>query len=180
MKINKRLWFSQALLVGCVFFIFFIIQTYEPVKAYTKAPDFQLPIVKSSGLTKNHYHLKSQKTPYLILNFWASWCEICASEKPILIQLSKEMESHSKVKFVGIASEKELSVLLESKKLGPLNYTNLFDQDGVVAKKYQVQVLPQTYLIGPMKQILWKHSGAMTNKEVEYLKNRVFGKGESL
>ena len=49
--------------------------------------------------------LKNEKTPIVILNFWASWCIPCLKEFPSLVQFQTKFQG--KVKVIGVNGDEE-------------------------------------------------------------------------
>lgn len=88
----------------------------------------------------------------VVLNFWATWCDHCAIELPILAKLRADNEED--VVFIGIsldATDSAFSdVLLYTKDL-KLGYQQIVDPQGVLYYNYvrsTIVSLPQTLIIG--------------------------------
>ncbi len=67
------------------------------------APDFTIPLWNGTSPAKT-IHLAALRGSAVVVNFWASWCDPCHGEAPILAQVAKTYAGR-RVVFVGIALE---------------------------------------------------------------------------
>jgi cytochrome c biogenesis protein CcmG/thiol:disulfide interchange protein DsbE len=111
------------------------------------APNFSMAMLRpESG--KSALSLSNFKGKPVVLNFWASWCDPCKEEAPLLENTWKQMQEQGKdVVFLGIAyqdsSNNSLSFLQQNK----ITYPTLVDADGSVSTKYGLTSLPETIFI---------------------------------
>jgi thiol-disulfide isomerase/thioredoxin len=93
--------------------------------------------------TKNTtIEIKNDKTPIIVLNFWASWCLPCLKEFPSLVSLQKKYPQALKV--IGINGDEE-NALEQIKKIESkynLNFESMADSDSTVANKFLVNSYP--------------------------------------
>jgi cytochrome c biogenesis protein CcmG, thiol:disulfide interchange protein DsbE len=66
------------------------------------APDFTITLW--NGVPGQQIHLAALRGKVVVVNFWASWCDPCHSEAPVLSQVAKSYAARGVV-FVGIALE---------------------------------------------------------------------------
>jgi len=100
----------------------------------------------STPLTFNKADYKGQ---WLIVNYWATWCQPCITELPALNAFSKKY-AKDKISVIGInfdgKSTQELTEFLEPLEL---NFP-LFSQFPLADYQLSLpQVLPTTYIIAP-------------------------------
>ncbi|MEZ4742407.1 MAG: TlpA disulfide reductase family protein [Bdellovibrionota bacterium] len=135
-----------------------------------KAPSFSAPLIKDEhGLPVKKiadagaFHFDSSKLDsFYLLNFWASWCQVCASEKAYLEQLYIDLDRH--IKIVGVVTYDEYDALLRSGKMNRIPYKLIFDKAGNLAAKFSVGSLPNSVLISPDGSILKVVFGALNPK----------------
>ena len=70
------------------------------------APDFTVNTYDGKQV-----HLSQFRGKVVLLNFWASWCGVCKSEKPALIEMAKELASKDYV-VVTLASDADWAKVL--------------------------------------------------------------------
>ena len=111
------------------------------------APNFSLAMLRPpSG--KCELSLSNFKGKPVVLNFWASWCEPCKEEAPLLESTWKQMQAQGKdVVFLGIDFRESNNDAISFLHLYSITYPTALDADGSVASKYGVTSLPQTIFI---------------------------------
>ncbi len=102
------------------------------VKIGEQAPDFQLKDVSTGKV----YTLSDYKGKQVVLlEFWATWCDICKREMPNLVKLYSEWHPRG-VELLSIVlpsgNVDEIRKIIREKKL---NYPALLDADLAVATK---------------------------------------------
>jgi cytochrome c biogenesis protein CcmG/thiol:disulfide interchange protein DsbE len=111
------------------------------------APNFSLAMLRSPG-GKTELSLLNFKGMPVVLNFWASWCEPCKEELPLLESTWKRLQAQGKnVVFLGIDFQESNSEATSFLQLYGITYPAVLDADGSVAMKYNVTSLPQTVFI---------------------------------
>lgn len=122
------------------------------------APDFTLKDL--DGKAWKLSDLKGKKV--VMIDFWASWCNICKREMPVLERVYKEYKPKG-VEFLGIALDdvektKQLRKILEEKGV---TYPVLIDQDQKVATEtYQLSgPIPYKVIVDLSGIIVYDHVG---------------------
>jgi cytochrome c biogenesis protein CcmG/thiol:disulfide interchange protein DsbE len=108
------------------------------------APDAarQLPELDGRGEAS----LASFRGKVLVLNFWASWCEPCQVEAPLLERAQGQLESHDGT-VLGVTY---LDASPDSQSFARryhLTYPNLRDDSGDFAHSYGTDQLPESFVI---------------------------------
>ena len=155
--------------------------TYMRLKIGDRAPDFKLKdVVTGRTVTLHEFHGKK----VVILEFWATWCDICKREMPSLVKL------HRAWKPKGFEL---LSIVLPAGKIDDikrvvrekrLTYPVLVDSDLSVAKLYGLAgPIPLKVVIDHRGVIRYTHVGDFPPGEdelpfvLEYLVKEM-GKGK--
>jgi cytochrome c biogenesis protein CcmG/thiol:disulfide interchange protein DsbE len=113
------------------------------------APDFTLPLFGEAG----ELTLSSLRGSVVVLNFWASWCEPCRTEAPLLQRTSERYRDRGVV-FVGVDSD-DLSDEAEAfvSEFG-ITYPNVHDGKGGTKDQFGVPFLPETMFIDSLGRVV--------------------------
>ncbi len=108
------------------------------------APDFTLALLsKQAGKA---LHLADLKGKLVVINFWASWCDPCKQEAPLL-QAQWQRAKAQGVVFIGIDFQDGQSAALSFVQQNDLTYTNVVDPNGSTGINYGVTGVPETFFI---------------------------------
>lgn len=101
-----------------------------------------LPVLGGSG----HASLASFRGDVVVLNFWASWCEPCQTEAPLLERAQSSLERHAGtvlgVTYLDASPDAQRFV----HRFG-LTYPSLRDTEGTFAHGYGTDQLPESFVI---------------------------------
>jgi len=139
--------------------------TYDPNKSPSRLIGKKIPAVNLPSLANTEIILNSAKfkSP-AIINIWASWCAACRAEHEFLKQLAT-----NGVTIYGVDYQDDLeNARAYLKQAGNPFATIMFDGAMASAIPFDVQSLPQTYLVDENGIIRARHIGALTP---EILKN---------
>lgn len=107
------------------------------------APDFELP--KANG---ENVRISGLRGKPLMMNVWASWCGPCRAEMPAMQRVYEAYQSEG-LEILAVNSTSQdtrQDALAFAESLG-LRFPILFDDEGQVARLYQVTALPTTFFI---------------------------------
>ncbi len=111
------------------------------------APNFSLAMLRLQ-IGKSALALSNFKGKAVVLNFWASWCDPCKEEVPLLESAWRRLQAQRKdVIFLGIDFRESNNDAISFLQLYSITYPTVLDADGSVASKYGVTSLPQTIFI---------------------------------
>lgn len=119
------------------------------------AADFTLKAIDGADITLSSYRGKA-----VVLAFWATWCEYCREELPLIAALYEEVHDGGiEVLAVNVGDEPErvLAYVAELELPCPV----LMDRRGEVATRYRVRGLPTTVFIDPEGNVQRVHLGTM-------------------
>jgi len=131
-----------------------------------QAPNFSLVMLHSySG--KSTLSLSDLKGKPIVLNFWASWCQPCKEELPLLENAWKQMQAQQKdIVFLGIDFQESSSDATSFLQLHGITYLAGLDANGSIANKYGVTSLPQTIFIDRNGTVKSREPQELTNQEL--------------
>jgi cytochrome c biogenesis protein CcmG, thiol:disulfide interchange protein DsbE len=126
------------------------------------APNFSLAILRSDT-SKSVLSLSNYKGKPVVLNFWASWCDPCKQEAPLLESTWKKMQAQGKdVVFLGIDYQDSNNNSLSFLQSNNITYQTVVDADGSVSTKYGVASLPDTIFINRNGTVMSKVARQLT------------------
>jgi cytochrome c biogenesis protein CcmG/thiol:disulfide interchange protein DsbE len=105
------------------------------------APDHALPRLDGGGSQS----LADYRGRVVVLNFWASWCEPCRAEAPILERTQRALGSRGTV--LGVTYKDFADDSRKFVSHYGLTYPNLRDDRLQLADKYGTRALPETFVI---------------------------------
>ena len=122
------------------------------------APAFSLPLLgDQSG---QQVALSKYRGRPLIINFFASWCEPCKTETPLLAKFYRTQQS--KVALVGLDENDTLGNATSFTHADGVSYPVGFDPHFTVATAYGVNALPQTFFLNARHEIVDRVFGKVT------------------
>lgn len=117
-------------------------ELYPAGKEGTKVPDFK---VKDKTGKKVSLSALRQGKKYVLIDFWASWCNPCRKEIPNLKKLYAQYSGKG-FEIVSISIDQKKADWEKALKEEGLTWPNFLDETGVAAL-YQVKFVPTMYLI---------------------------------
>lgn len=119
-----------------------------------QAPPLSMETIEGSGVPALTTEAISGKLT--LVNVWASWCVPCRQEHPFLLELSKD----PRIQIVGLNyKDKNENALKFLNELGN-PYTAIgVDPNGAASIDWGVYGVPETFLVSPSGEILYKHIG---------------------
>jgi cytochrome c biogenesis protein CcmG, thiol:disulfide interchange protein DsbE len=125
----------------------------KPVAAST----FSLPALGHSG---QQVALSGYRGQPLIVNFFASWCEPCQKETPLLAKFYRSEKG--KVALVGLDENDVVGNATTFTRAQRVSYPVGWDPAGTAATSYGVNALPQTLFLNARHQVVDRVFGAVT------------------
>jgi cytochrome c biogenesis protein CcmG, thiol:disulfide interchange protein DsbE len=130
--------------------------------ASPKAPAFSLAALGQSGqrVTLDQYAGKP-----LIVNFFASWCQPCKEETPLLAKFYAS--EHGSVALVGLDENDGQANAVAFTKAQGVAYPVGFDPSVTAGSAYGVAALPQTFFLDAQHRIVDRVFGAVTQASLD-------------
>jgi cytochrome c biogenesis protein CcmG, thiol:disulfide interchange protein DsbE len=133
----------------------------SPAAADPVAPGFTLTALADPG---QHITLSQYRGKPLIVNFWASWCEPCQQETPLLARWYKQQHGH--VNLVGLDENDTTASALKFARAKGVSYPVGVDPALAAASSYGVVALPQTFFLNAQHRIVDRVYGAVTQADL--------------
>jgi len=114
----------------------------------------------------NTVQLSALKGKWVVVNYWASWCDVCLSETQELNQFYEHYR-HKNIALYGVNSDHlPLPTLKQILYRMNLLIPDLVEDPGSAWGLDDVSVLPTTFIIGPEGTVLKKIEGPNTEKSL--------------
>ena len=126
------------------------------------APNFTLPRLNGGG----NLSLASLRGKVVVLNFWASWCDPCKGEAPVLAELSDRYRSRG-VTILGVDEQDLTGDGRAFVARYHLHYPVVRDSSGGVESKWGLTALPETFILDRQGHVLDHFPFAVQGPEVE-------------
>lgn len=115
------------------------------------------PLFTLDSLDGQRYDLEALRGCWVLINFWATYCAPCVEEMPALQAIS-EVYSEQMV-LLGINQrEQEVIVAAFAADIG-ISFPILINPPDALLSAYGVVSLPQTILVDPNGEIVWRQYG---------------------
>jgi cytochrome c biogenesis protein CcmG, thiol:disulfide interchange protein DsbE len=128
---------------------------------YPAAAGFTLPALGQAG---QQVSLGQYQGKPVIVNFWASWCEPCQKETPLLASWYKQQRGH--VVLLGLDENDTTANALKFAQAKGVSYPIGFDPRVTAALAYNVDGLPQTFFLNAQHRIVDHVLGAVTSAQL--------------
>lgn len=130
------------------------------------APDFTLAVLSAHAGTASKMHLAALKGKPIVLNFWASWCDPCKREAPLLEATWKSVQRQGII-FLGIDFQDARSDALKFLQTYGITYPSVVDDTGSTAINYGVSGVPETFFLDRRGVIVSKVTGELSDQALQ-------------
>ncbi len=122
------------------------------------APTAALPLLEGSG-TADVSDFRGQ---WVLLNFWASWCEPCQVESPTIEKWAND--HRGAVKVLGVNTEDLTGDATDFVHEYGLTWEMVRDGEGKFKDQYGIYALPESFLIDPQGKLALIQRGTVNRK----------------
>ncbi len=130
---------------------------------------FLLLLIISASVANAEVSLEEYKGKVVYVDFWASWCAPCLASFPWLNHIHEKYKSKN-FAVVGVNLDKKREKADDFLVEKPARFPLIFDPEGVLPKKYQVEGMPYSVIIDEAGKVVHRHSGFESAKTAEYEK----------
>ena len=164
-----------AVLVALVVLLAYGLASNEPDRSLDNAaargerepaPSFDLPKLSGAGRSS----LADYRGQVVVLNFWASWCEPCRAESPLLERWHRRISKHGRGTVLGVDGQDVSSDARDFVREYELTYPMLHDGPGNLREPFGVLGYPETFVIDPRGRVAALQRGPVDD---EFLRRNV-------
>lgn len=131
-----------------------------PTRLNRPAPDFTVKLFDGSTFT-----LSQNRGKPIVVNFWASWCDACREEAPVLESAWQKFKDKGVV-FIGVDIQDKREDALKFIDEFNVTYPNGPDESDAYFN-YGGTGVPETYLINKKGEIVLKYIGALNQNQID-------------
>jgi cytochrome c biogenesis protein CcmG, thiol:disulfide interchange protein DsbE len=129
------------------------------------APELELPRLSGAGVRS----LEDYRGRVVVLNFWASWCEPCREESPLLQRWHERLEDQGAT-VLGVDALDEIGRARSFVDEYGLTYPMLRDGEGSTRESFGILGFPETFVIDREGRIAAIARGPV---DAEFMRERV-------
>jgi cytochrome c biogenesis protein CcmG/thiol:disulfide interchange protein DsbE len=130
------------------------------------APGFSAPVLVAAdgvGPVGTQVSLDDLRGKTVVLNFWASWCQPCEREAPILNEVAQRYRGSGDAVVLGLDVQDLSEKARAFAKAHEVAYPSLRETGDSAYRDYQLTGLPETFVIDPQGRIALKVVGEVTD-----------------
>jgi cytochrome c biogenesis protein CcmG, thiol:disulfide interchange protein DsbE len=132
------------------------------------APDFTLAVLSATpgAGSPTFIHLAKTFGKPIVLNFWASWCDPCKHEAPLL-EATWHVISRQGIVLIGIDFQDTQMDGQQFLQTYGITYPNVMDNTGSAANSYNVLGLPETFFLNRKGILVSRVTGELTEQTLQ-------------
>ncbi len=123
------------------------------------APDFAINTLSGSKIQLSQFRGKP-----VLVNFWATWCEPCKVEMPLIEQYYEKNSKNLVV--LAIDSDESAADVTSFIQGFKISFTILVDSNGSIADLYRVDGFPTSFFIDPDGKIQAERIGSLSEDTI--------------
>ncbi|OIR01191.1 thiol-disulfide oxidoreductase ResA [mine drainage metagenome] len=117
-----------------------------------------------------HYRLSEQKGKWVLVNFWAPWCEPCLQEMPSLDALQK---LHKDLLVIGVAVlYRKNQEVMDAVRSTSVSYPIVLGNEDIASDFGEMKGMPTSFLYSPSGKLVGHHDGPLTQADIEQVMAR--------
>jgi cytochrome c biogenesis protein CcmG/thiol:disulfide interchange protein DsbE len=119
------------------------------------APAKELPVLGGDGRSAS---LADYRGKVVVLNVWASWCDPCVDELPLLQETQERIQGRGAT-LLGVNAKDFTDEALAMERRFGLTFPSLRDRDGTFVREFGTVAYPETFVIDRQGRVAAKRRG---------------------
>ena len=112
-----------------------------------------LPTISGKLFNNTSFSSKEWQGKVIIINFWASWCEPCKEELPLLQSFYQTYHAQG-LEILTISMDKSADMAMAKKMIGTYPFSNAFKEDLSLQEFGRIWRIPSTFIINRQGMIV--------------------------
>lgn len=121
--------------------------------------DKRLPLLGAAGQKS----LSDYRGKVVVLNFWASWCDPCTAEAPVLEKAQRDFDKNGNGTVLGATYDDAASDSLSFERTHKITYPSLRDVGTSLAQQFGTRALPETFVLDKRGRIVAVRRGRLSS-----------------
>jgi len=126
----------------------------------------QAPAIAGPTVNGTQYAMPSRPGKYVVVNFFASWCEPCQQEEPEFIQFQYEHQQAGDATMLSVVIQDTASAARTYQASQGATWPTMADPQGTIRLDYGVGSPPSTFVIAPDGRVVADYLGPVTAKDL--------------
>jgi cytochrome c biogenesis protein CcmG/thiol:disulfide interchange protein DsbE len=179
---RPALWGAVAAGVALALFVA-VLATREP--ATNRAVDSPLlgkpapELAGDSVLDGDTFDLRDEEGRWVLVNFFATWCEPCRKEHPELVRFSQDHQVADDARVVSVVFEDQADDVERWFRDNGGDWPVVDSPDGSIVVDWSVSGVPESYLVDPSGGVRAKIVGGVDAEKLDELLRRVQARDEA-
>ncbi|MCP4204539.1 MAG: redoxin domain-containing protein [bacterium] len=167
MKLNSKVVVVGAAVALPLLVVLAVSLRFDPRTIPSPLIGTQAPVFELEDLDGETVSLSDLRGQPVLINFWATWCQPCVVEHPVLVDGARRYQGRAK--FLGIIYQDEREKIERFMRLRGNWGSTLVDPESKVALAYGVYGAPETFILDRNGKIVEKVTGAMGPRQLDAL-----------
>ncbi len=133
------------------------------------------PSITGSTLGGGSFNLQAWRGRWVVVNFFASWCQPCQQEQPELVAFAYTHRAPGDAALVGVVEDDSASTARSFMRSTGASWPAVIDPGGQIGLNYGVRGQPETFIVSPSGTVVAHFDGPMTNAALDYWLARAQG-----
>jgi cytochrome c biogenesis protein CcmG/thiol:disulfide interchange protein DsbE len=130
---------------------------------FPPAPSSPLPVLGSA----EKQSVADLRGKVVVLNFWASWCEPCKGETPVLERAHRTLARSGAGTVLGVTYDDSTTASMRFVKEQKMSFPSIRDVGTKLAKRYGTTYVPETFVIDRQGRIVAYRRGPIDQSFID-------------